>query len=191
MIGSLRGIVDIRDGQSMIVDVQGVGYKVAVPISIAAKSTSGEQIKLYIHTHVKDDAIDLYGFSEQLDLKLFEYLIGVSGVGPKTVLNIFSVGSRDVIIGAITTGDVHFFTAVPRLGKKNAQKIIIELKSKLGSTEAFDLSSADGEAQDEIIEALKMFGFSVREALGAIKSVGDKGNTVEEKVKLALKYLGK
>lgn len=191
MIGTLKGIVDIRDGQSMIVDVHGVGYKVAVPLSVNSKSTNGEQIKLYIHTHVKDDAIDLYGFLEQQDLKLFEYLISVSGVGPKTVLNIFAVGSRDAIINAITSGDVNFFTAVPRLGKKNAQKIIIELKSKLGSTEAFDLSSADGEAQDEIIEALKLFGFSTREALAALKGIDGKGETVEEKVKLALKYLGK
>lgn len=188
MIGRLEGIVDVQDGQWIIIDVHGVGYKVFVPISVSSKSTNGEQIKLYIHTHVKDDAIDLYGFIDYLDLKLFELLIGVSGIGPKTVMGIFSIGDRESIIDAITKGDTTFFSGVPRLGTKNAQKIIIELRNKLGSIGNFELFSPEN---DEIITALQGFGFSQKEAQEAVRTIGTNGATTEEKIKMALKYLGK
>src|SRR6266567_4459837 len=126
MIGTLKGVIEYREDPFLIVDVNGVGYKVLVPNSILSRiSGTGDTIKLYTHTHVREDLLELYGFTDPQDLKLFEYLISVSGVGCKTALGIFSVGSRKEIMLAITTNDVSFFTAVPRLGKKNAQKIII------------------------------------------------------------------
>lgn len=124
MIGSLNGIIDYQEASSIIIDVNGVGYKVLVPVSMPL--SLGDKVKLFIHTHVREDLLELYGFKEVQDLKLFEYLISVSGVGCKTALGVFSVGSRAEIIKAIIGNDVGFFTAVPRLGKKNAQKIIIE-----------------------------------------------------------------
>jgi holliday junction DNA helicase RuvA len=192
MIGTLKGTIEYREDPALIVDVHGVGYRVYVPTSVLAKINGvGEEIKLFTHTHVREDLLELYGFSESSDLKLFEYLIGVSGVGCRTALGIFSVGSRSAIIKAISDGDVSFFTSVPRLGKKNGQKIIIELKNKLGAGGDIDLSDSGGTEQSELIVALKAFGFSAAESQEAIQALNGKGETVEDKVRLALKYLGK
>ena len=188
MIGSLQGKVDYQEASFIIIDVSGVGYKVLIPLNLSVKV--GDQIKVFTHTHVREDVLELYGFTEPQDLKLFEYLISVSGVGCKTALGVFSVGSRKEIVNAIVGNDVGFFTSVPRLGKKNAQKIIIELKNKLGGQEDLDLS-ADGTESSEVVLALKSFGFTSSEARSALKNLDGKGETVGEKVKLALKYLGK
>lgn len=192
MIGTLKGTIEYREDPALIVDVHGVGYRVYVPTSVLAKINGvGDEIKLYTHTHVREDLLELYGFSDPSDLKLFQYLIGVSGVGCRTALGIFSVGSRTAIIQAISDGDVSFFTSVPRLGKKNGQKIIIELKNKLGSGGDLELSDNGGADQSELIVALKAFGFSAAESQDAIQALNGRGETVEEKVRLALKYLGK
>ncbi|MDP3988336.1 MAG: Holliday junction branch migration protein RuvA, partial [Candidatus Levybacteria bacterium] len=119
------------------------------------------------------------------------YLISVSGVGPKTALSIFSVGEAEDVIKAITMADVEFFTSVPRLGKKNAQKIIIELKGKLGSIADLDLSGQSFVENKEVAEVLKNLGFTGLEINKVLKEIKGKGETPAEKVKLALKYLGK
>jgi|SRR5579859_6622153 len=192
MIGTLTGVVDYREDPFLIIDVHGVGYKVLAPASVLSKITkTGETIKLYIHTHVREDLLELYGFVDPADLKIFSLLISVSGVGCRTALGIFSVGSRQDIVHAISTGDVTFFTSVPRLGKKNGQKIIIELKSKMGASGDIDLSSEETIGQKELIKALQAFGYSAREAHTAIRELNGKGESIEEKVRLALKYLGK
>jgi holliday junction DNA helicase RuvA len=191
MIGTLKGTVEYREDPYVIVDVNGVGYKVLVPITVLARINAlGDSIKLYTHTHVREDVLELYGFSDPSDLKLFEYLISVSGVGCRTASGIFSVGTRSEIIQAIVANDVAFFTSVPRLGKKNAQKIIIELKNKIGGGDDLDLS-ADSQENNEIVAALKTFGFDPKESQEAIRALAGKGETVEEKIRLALKYLGK
>lgn len=188
MIGTIKGIVEYQEDTSLIIDVNGVGYKVLVSSSVT--SVIGEPIKLFTHTHVREDLLELYGFTQPQDLKLFEYLIGVSGVGCKTALTVFSVGSRKEIIQAIVSNDVSFFTSVPRLGKKNAQKIIIELKNKLGGESDLDLSD-EGNESDEVILALKSFGFTQSEARNTLKKLNGKGESTGEKVRLALKLLGK
>jgi len=192
MIGTLTGIVTYRDDPNIIVDVHGVGYKVLAPSSVLSKIAAlGEEIKLFIHTHVREDLLELYGFTDPADLKVFEYLISVSGVGCRTALGIYAVGSRSAIIQAIRDGDVAFFTSVPRLGKKNGQKIIIELKNKLGAKGDIDLSDGSDGEQDELFVALKGFGFSTPEAQRAIQSLEGQESSFEEKVRKALKYLGK
>mgnify|MGYP001596340413 CR=1 FL=1 len=191
MIGFLSGEVVARDDQYIVIDVSGVGYKVVVANGVLSSISKNAKVRLFVYTHVREDAISLFGFLDSLDLKLFENLISVSGIGPKTAMNIFSIGTRDAISQAIITSDVSFFVGVPRLGKKNAQKIIIELKSKLGSIEDLDLSKIDNKENSEVVAALKSFGFSSKEALGALKNIKGKGKTTEEKIRLALKYLGK
>jgi Holliday junction DNA helicase RuvA len=192
MIGTLKGKIEYREDPYLIIDINGVGYRVLVPLSVLSKiNGTGDNIKLYTHTHVREDILELYGFTEPQDLKLFQYLISVSGIGCKTALAVYSVGSRQEIIKAITTNDTTFFTGVPRLGKKNAQKIIIELKNKLGGVGDIDLS-ADSQESDEVITALKTFGFTAQESRIALKSLnGAEGQTVSDKIRLALKYLGK
>jgi len=103
----------------------------------------------------------------------------------------FSFSDREKIVEAIINGDVDFFTQVPRLGKKNAQKIIIELKNKFSDDSSFDLLEGDEEKNKDIIEALRSFGFSAKEAREALRNIDSKAETAEEKIKLALKYLGK
>src|SRR5687768_1165178 len=113
MIGFLKGIVEHRDDPHVFIDVNGIGYKVLASFQVLLKAIVGTNIKLFTYTHVREDALDLYGFLEPQDLKLFEQLIAVSGIGPKTAMNIFSFGSRHDIIDAIIKGNVSFFTSVP------------------------------------------------------------------------------
>jgi Holliday junction DNA helicase RuvA len=191
MIGFLRGKVELLKRPFVFIDVNGVGYKVLVPETIYAKLSLGENLKIFTYTYVREDALDLFGFLEAEDLGLFESLLTVSGIGPKTALNIFSFGERKDIIEAIIKGDVTFFTSVPRLGTKNAQKIIIELKNKMGAGSDIDLSGKDLLENAEVVQALKNFGFSVSEAQKAIREIKQVGLTTEEKIRLALKNLGK
>ena len=191
MIGFLKGIVELKDDPYVFVNVSGVGYKVYVSSEILSKIATSDPITLFIHTHVREDSLDLYGFSTPLDLKLFEMLIGVSGIGPKTAVGIFAVGNRGSIVDAITKGDASFFEGIPRLGRKNAQKIIIELRNKLGGGELGDISLTDGQGSSDVLEALQSFGYSLKEAREVVRKLDGKGETVEEKIKLALKQLGK
>lgn len=187
----LRGLVALKNAPALILDVQGVGYKVLVSNNLFSRHAVGDEVTLFTYTHVREDALELYGFSTGEDLKLFEMLISVSGVGCKSALGVFSIGSRGDIVNAIVTGDVSFFTAVPRLGKKNGQKIIIELKNKLGGVEDLDLSQGESNEELEAIRALQSFGFSQREAEQAIHSVSSEGVKTEDLVRLALRQLGK
>jgi len=190
MIGHLNGEVFYKDNNSIILDVKGVGYKVLGSRDVLAKANIGSPLELFIYTHVREDNISLFGFLEAADLKLFENLIGVSGIGPKTAMNIFSQGNRSQIISAIISADTTFFKAVPRLGQKNAQKIIIELKNKFGGNE-LDLNREDLSGNEEVVGVLKDFGFISKEIYSAIKAVKKDGQEITETIKLALKYLGK
>ena len=118
-------------------------------------------------------------------------LLSVSGVGPKTAMSIFSKGQSKDIVTAIASADTDFFTAVPRLGRKNAQKIIIELKNKVGGSKDIDLKGLDDKESQEILSALKTFGFTTGEIKESLKSITDKNISTDKKIKLALQFLGK
>jgi len=184
MIAKLTGKPEILDNQSIILDVNNVGYK----IFFNPKPNQPLPSTLFIHTHVKDDALDLYGFITKDELQLFKLLISVSGIGPKTGINVMDKGV-EAITQAVSKGDVDFFTTVPRLGRKNAQKIIIELKSKLGGLKDLDLTSDTSETKDAIT-ALISLGFSRSEAREALNQVFDQP-TLEAKISQAIKLLGK
>src|SRR5258705_6605708 len=109
MIGSLKGVVEFLDTQNILIDVSGVGYKVNVSKNVITKYHSGDKIKAYIHTHVREDVLDLYGFESIEELKLFEAFLGVSGIGPKTAIGIFVIGTKEQILFAIKKADVSFF----------------------------------------------------------------------------------
>jgi holliday junction DNA helicase RuvA len=191
MIGFLSGIIEFLNIPQVIINVNGVGYRVIVPNTVLSKLAVGQKLKLYTYTYVREDELSLFGFLEPEDLGLFESLITVSGIGPKTALNIFSFGKREEIVSAIIRGDVLFFSSVPRLGQKNAQKIIIELKGKLGSSSEMDLSGKDLIENTEVVAALKTFGFTSMEATKALREINAAGKTTEEKIRLTLRHLGK
>lgn len=189
MIGSLSGAVLVRDDPFLIIDVGGVGYRIHAAPDVLSAVSLGSKASVFIYTHVREDALALYGFLKYSDLKLFESLVNISGVGPRTAIAIFSNGSGEEIVKAIVDADVAFFAGVPRLGTKNAQKIIIELKNKVGGGE-LDLSGASNKGRSEITSALKTFGFTSKEINDAIANI-DRNAKTEEQIKMALKYLGK
>ncbi len=190
MIGALRGTIQAIKKNPIVFFVGDVGYAVSIPDTLAKTLQPEKKTLLFVHTHVRDDAIELFGFSSQEDLSLFELLLTVSGVGPKIALLVMNAGN-DAIKHAVAIGDVDFFTAIPRLGKKNAQKIIIELKTKLGSIEDLNLRDDQSGETDEIIEALVSMGFVKKEVLAIIKKIPSSDVTVEQKLKSALKMLGR
>jgi len=194
MISQLTGKITYKGDNFIIIDASSVGYKVFVPNDtikeIDKLNTSDKKTTLWTHLAVRENSMDLFGFLTKEDLDFFELLISISGIGPKTALGVFSAGTRDEIIKATIAGDVEFFEKVPRLGRKNAQKIIIELKSKFGDLSDIDLSDKDKEENNEVILALRTFGFSTNEARDAIKNLKD-AKTLDEKIKQSLRYLGK
>ncbi len=190
MISYLEGTIKYKGINYLTILTGGVGYKVSLPNDMLSKFKLNDPISTYIYTHVKDDAIDLYGFTSPEEIAFFELLISVSGIGPKTALAIFSRDKLAKIKEAIVKGDVEFFTSVPRLGRKNAQKIIIELRTKLGSLEDLDLTEESSESK-EIVEALKTFGFEKGEVKEALKFIKDVEGSTSDKIRQALKYIGK
>lgn len=183
MIGFLSGILKSTRGQQAIVETGGVGYLVALPANLTA--LPGQAIELFIHTHVREDALTLFGFKDETALDLFEKLLTVSGVGPKSALAIISAGSAEVIKKAITGTNLNFFTAISGIGKKSAQKIILDLKPKLAHASA-DLASLEGNS--ELADALSQLGFSRNEVIAV---AGEIDNTLAfpEQIKQALKLL--
>lgn len=189
MISFLTGKIHNKTSDSLTLLVNGVGYLVFVPPSTLLKVSVGEDLELYVHTHVRDDALDLYGFAGAEDLSLFKLLISVSGVGPKTALAVIDRGVQ-AVKQAIIEADQNFFTLVPRLGKKNAQKIIIELKSKLGGVAELDLQDKGGHVS-LLVEALLSMGYTQVEAVNAARAVPPDIKTVEEQIRLVLRQMGK
>jgi Holliday junction DNA helicase RuvA len=190
MIGRLTGIIDSHIRNPLIIDIHGVGYVVHVPERYLASVKPGRQHTLFIHSHIREDAFDLYGFATEQELVLFELLLTVSGIGPKTALSVVDRGVNAVET-AVRKSDVDFFTTIPRLGTKNAQKIIIELKSKLGSSKMLDLTGTDSSETKQIIEALTTMGFDKNEIREALKKLDAKDVTVEQKIRHTLKLLAK
>jgi Holliday junction DNA helicase RuvA len=185
MIGYLRGKVIKNDVKSILLDVNGVGYKVFTHIGDLEQKKSAE-LELYTYLAVRENALDLYGFVTREELDFFELLLTVSGIGPKSAMAILSVASITTLKTAISTEDSSHLTKVSGIGKKNAEKIVLELKDKIG-TYVFDgkFESHDTDA----IEALKALGYSERESREALKKTI--GSTTEEKVRSALKNLNK
>ncbi len=186
MIGLLTGTVLLQN-QELIIDVHGVGYQVAVTLSTLVRLTNGQTTTLYIFTHVKEDALELFGFPEMAEKRLFQLLLSVSGVGPRTALAITDLGAT-AITQAVQEANVSRFTAVPRVGKKLAQKIIIELKSKLGSLQELELGSISDPAQQEVVAALLSLGFDEQQVYRVVKEI-DGTLTIAEQVKQAMKRI--
>jgi len=189
MIGRLSGIIVTENKNPLIIDVSGVGYRVFVPSSTLPKLSVGTKQVLSIYTSVKDDAIDLFGFQTSEEIEIFELLLTVSGIGPKTALLVTNRGVEPVT-HAIIESDVDFFTTIPRLGRKNAQKIIIELKTKMGSLKELDLSENATSETKDIIDALISMGFDKKEITATLAKIDTK-STEEEKIKKAIRMLGK
>lgn len=186
MIGYLKGSVIDRDEKYLVLDVAGVGYKVFATSETMGSSPLLEEKHLWIHHAVREDASDLYGFATRDELNFFELLIGISGIGPRTALGILSVTTVSALKKAVSSGDTSHLVKVSGIGKKNAEKIVLELKDKFDK----DDSSTTFKEEVDALEALKSLGFSHNESREVLKQVTDEPNT-GMKVKKALKILGR
>lgn len=191
MIATLTGTIDEKVNDMVILNIGGVGYGLFVIPEDYERMSPGQSTKLYIYEHIREQSNDLFGFL-RLDTKgLFEQLLGVSGIGPKMALNVLSIGSSDAVRLAIATGDVRFICQAQGVGKRVAERIVVDLKNKVG-LESIELSatgllqSEDQLLKDEAIEALVSLGYSLQDAMSALKAV-DKSLSSQERVKLALK----
>lgn len=189
MIGFLSGTIHSKSSGQIILLTNGVGYLVTIPQNYLNLLKLSEKAELFIYTHIREEAFDLYGFLTQDELNLFKLVLTVSGIGPKTALLVIDKGVEKVE-RAIKNADTDFFTTVPRLGHKNAQKIIIELKNKLGGLKELDLTS-ESEESAQAIEALHNLGYTKQEAMQAIAAVPTSEKTLEQKISYALRQLGK
>jgi holliday junction DNA helicase RuvA len=186
MIAFIRGKVHAFGLDWVILDTQGVGYRIGFPRPEALSLNT--EVLLYTYQHIREDEISLYGFLSMDELRLFEQLISVKGLGPRTALNMMTASSFIKIISAIETGDVTFLKTMPGIGAKTASQIILDLKGKLVENENKD-SKASVEIQDAIA-ALKSLGYKVSELSGIEKYLISLNlNSVDELIKAGLQFL--
>lgn len=192
MIAHLSGTLLFAGDRFIVIDVSGVGYKVRVGLDTLRMLRENEKngASLWIHTSVREDALDLYGFEKQAELEFFEMLIGVSGIGPKSALGILNIAPVDHLKEAIAMGDASALTKVSGIGSKSAQKIILELRDKLGGDINEKGTTMLGEERDAI-EGLIALGYAEREAREAMKGVSPGTKGTSARIKEALKNLGK
>lgn len=188
MIGFLSGQPKLSKN-ALLVITQGVGYEVHCSSRVLLTHAHQPTIELYIYTHVREDLLELYGFESIQEKELFELVLSVSGVGPKTALNLIDPGAER-LIEAVQQAQVSFFTSIPRVGKKLAQKIIIELGSKLGELKHLDLGPTSP-AHQEIVEAVTSLGFAEQKAEEVVRGLDLQTISVEDAVKQTIKQLSK
>ena len=204
MIAFIRGTVADLTENSVILEAGNIGYEIYMTGSAMGRSLyMGMEVKIYPYFHVREDAMQLYGFLTKDDLYMFKLLLGVNGIGPKAALGILSGLTADELRFAVLSDDVKTISKAPGVGKKTAQKLILELKDKLNLSDSFELKLAheqnaqgDENSQDvsgarrEAAEALAALGYSSTEAYRAVGKVpGEAGDTVEDILKAALKNL--
>lgn len=187
MISTISGIVSEKIGGQVIIEAGGVGYGLYVtPEDHGLKI--GEKAKLYVHEHIREITYDLYGFSKIEVKQLFEQLLDVNGVGPKMALAILSVGSADQVRTAIANAEVKFLQSAPGVGKRVAERVVVDLKDKVGleaSEKGMEAILSASSIKDEAVQALIALGYNAQDAVEALQHV-DKSLSVGERVKKAL-----
>ena len=192
MISYLKGQIINKRKNFLIVETAGLGYQIFVPPTLYVEFLTSQIVELYIHDHIKEDARDLYGFKSLDDLEMFELLLSISGVGPKSALGIMAIANVDELKRAIAGGDVVMLNKVSGIGKKTAERIVLELREKI-STIHFDsqtvASTATTSAQSDEIDALISLGYSLQQARDSLKQVDSNISKSGERIREALKYL--
>lgn len=190
MIATLSGSVSEKLNDIVVIDVHGVGYGVLVPAEDSAKLLKGDPVRVYVYEHIREQSHDLYGFTQQDTKRLFEQLLDVNGVGPKMALSILGIGSVEDVRRAIATGDTKYITAANGVGKRVAERVVIELKDKVGLVSSVNADSlfvgSAAASQDEAAQALIALGYSPADALNALIGIDDT-LSVEERIKQALR----
>ena len=192
MISSLHGIVESLGSDWAIINVNGIGFQVYMPTStLSTLGAVGREVRLYTHFHLREDNASLYGFASPEELSLFQTLLTVSGLGPKTSLAMLSAMSVEQLVTAIATGSVEMLTTIPGIGKKTASRIILELKEKIGAGWIITPATQLAQENTDVLAALTSLGYSPAEATRAVAALPtDPKLSLEEKIKLALQFLG-
>ena len=192
MIASLQGTLESLGTDWAIINVNGVGFQVYMPTSaLSTLGAVGEDVKVHTHLHVKDDGVALYGFDSADELVLFQMLIGVSGLGPKLALAMLSAMSVDQISMALATASTDLLITIPGIGKKMADRLILELREKIGAGLIATPAVRLAQENSDVLSALISLGYSMTEASRAVTTLPSSSDlTLEEKIKLALQYFG-
>ncbi len=189
MIGHIEGKVIFKGEKYAVLDVGGVGYKIFAGAE-TLKNIGNDRIKLWTHLHVREDALDLYGFSNQSELEFFELLISISGIGPRSALGILAVAPVDTIKRAVGSGDTTYLTKVSGVGRKTAEKVVLELKDKMGFGKN-GTSPEEFKDDADLVEALVALGYSQRDAREMIQKIPKDINGRENRLKAAIRTTGK
>ena len=192
MIATITGKVQSKQTDSLVLDVQGLGFEVTVTRSILSEAEPGDVIFLYTYLVVRQDLLALYGFRNPEEKQFFLMFLGVEGIGPRLAMAILSTLSLDIIRTAVVSEQPEFFSRVPGVGKKTAQKILIHMQGRISPDAAFDLRKATSSAEDQVLAALVGLGYSIVEAQTAIQALSkDLPDTVEDKLRVALQYFNR
>ncbi len=196
MIDQLYGKIVAVGTDYLVVEVNGLGYRVQVPASLLAVHTgTGPTIRLYTHLIVREDAMELYGFEEELEKKAFLHLLGVSGIGPRTSLAIVSQLGAQQFWSAVLQEDTTLLATAPGIGLKSAKRIVVELKDRLEKLKMIEkvdnMGAVASSEQQEALAALQSLGYTAREAGEALNKIPDKDIPAAELIKAALRLLGR
>lgn len=190
MIAHIRGTITEKFGNALIIDVNGVGYEITVPTPDFEAVHLDEKHKFFTYHAIRENAEDLYGFSSLAAKKIFELLISVQGIGPKAAIAILSLAEAEEVRNAIANADSAFISKASGVGKKSAERVIVDLRDKVGMPSHYGATEAKfakvDKENDEALDALIALGFPLKEALSALEKV-DVNLPVEERIKLALK----
>ena len=193
MIGYLTGKIISAKPTQILLDVNGVGYEIRNSINTFEYLSGKEIVSLFIHTHVKEDAITLFGFYSEAEKEMFELLISINGVGPKSALGLLSGISTDELRQAIITNNVERMIAVPGIGRKTAERLILELRNKVRDIKEEGITPTKPSIQKEAVSALSTLGYNLVSAEKAINKIlsEDSNSSLEELIKRSLKELNK
>lgn len=197
MYAYIKGTLEIKGINYVVIENAGIGYKIYMSSkSIGTIGNVGDNVKVHTHYHVREDDISLYGFTAEEELRMFEILINVSGVGVKSAITMLSDITPASFAMAVITDDVTRLTKVPGVGKKTAQRLVLELKDKLAKEdisgdETEEVKVAKTKIDNDAVTALQVLGYSKKEIEQALEKMDTKYLSTEEIIKFALKYLGK
>ena len=190
MVAYIEGIIEFKGEKFLILKAGGIGYKIFVGVETMRKSPEREgAMKLWTHQYVREDALELYGFLRYAELEFFEMLIGISGIGPKGALGILSIAPLDTLKKAVASGDTSYLTRVSGIGRKTAEKIVLELKEKLAGKGVL-VEAPELKDEADALDAMVALGYTQREAREALAAVSPETKSVEKRIREALKKLG-
>lgn len=193
MIGHLKGKIISSKPTQILLDVNGVGYKVGISINTFEKIVDKAEVSLFIHTHVKEDSISLFGFFTESEKEMFELLISISGIGPKIALGLLSGISVESLKEAIEEGNVSRIIAVPGIGRKTAERLVLELRSKVEDISGGEFTKTQPSIKSEAISALTTLGYNAKVAEKAVRDllIENQNYSLEDLIKKALSNLNK